>query len=77
MTAKRHKLNIDDISLAVEHAKSLLELLEDRFEDDDTKSYALLGAVLKELEVIQGEIDKAIGPVPADVPVMSVAMGVH
>ena len=73
------KLNIDNISLSVQHAISFIEMMEVRIEDDDLQSHALLDAALKELEAIRGEIDKAVdcGPAPADVPCASVPQLVH
>lgn len=77
MTAQ--KLNLDNVGLSVQHAISFLEIIDDRIEDDDLQGHALLDAALNELEAIRGEIDKAVnfGPSSADVPVTSVAMGVH
>lgn len=73
------KLNLDNVGLSVQHAISFLEIIEARLEDDDLQGRALLDATLKEIEAIRGEIDKAVdcGPAPADVPVTSVARGMH
>jgi len=73
------KLNIDNIGLSLQHAKAMLEMAEDRLEDDDLQGRALLDAALKELEAISGEIDKAVNfsPAPAGSPVMSVPQAVH
>jgi hypothetical protein len=79
MTAQSNNLNLDNVGLSVQHAKSFLELIELRLEDDDLQGRALVDAALKELEAISGEIDKAVNfnPAPTGSPVMSVPLAVH